>query len=170
MKMYITSGTLPYLKKLMTEHKDEQLVLMQKEDQFLLIHQTNGVSFFKEPRNYEIIADFGHFPESGFAVFHHIPVTDEGRPLFEYHFKNQAALINKVPDLTAIRVLRPLKSDTYLIFTVWKFESSYHLWKPTESFEEVYSKSAAENPSKKLPKVFPRSSFITKYTIVNEDD
>ncbi|KAA9031688.1 antibiotic biosynthesis monooxygenase family protein [Niallia endozanthoxylica] len=169
MKLYITSGTQSFLTKMMEEHQNKELILMQNEDQFILIHQSEEDTFFKEPRKYEVITGFGKFPKKGFAAFHYIPVTDEGRPLFEYHFKNQAVLMQKEPNLTAIRVLRPLASDTYLILTVWEHETSYKNWKPAKSFEEAYSKTNTGKGNQKLPKVFPRPSFITRYTIVNND-
>jgi len=169
MKLYITSGTQSLLTKMMEEHQDEELILMQNEDQYILIHQSEGDTFFKEPRKYEIIIGMEKLPRRGFAAFHYIPVTDEGRPLFEYHFKNQAILMKKEPDLAAIRVLRPLASDTYLILTVWKHETSNKNWKPAKSFEEVYSKKDSGKGNQKLPKIFPRPSFITRYTIVNDD-
>ena len=170
LKFYITGGTQSFLMKLIEKHQDEGLVLMQNEDQFILIHQSEGDSFFKTPRKYEVIASHGKFPETGFAAFHHIPVSDEGRPLFEYHFKNQASLLEKEHDLMAIRVLRPLSSDTYLIITIWKHELSYKNWKPAKSFEEAYTKTDAGIEAKALPKVFPRPSFLKRYTIVKADE
>lgn len=135
---------------------------MHNEDAFLLIHETEGNSLFKEPRKYEVVASRGFIMiPSGYGVFHHIPVTDEGRPLFEYHYKNITSTIEKQTDFKAIRVLRPKKSDTYIIFSVWKNESAYKNWRKTSSFSEAHSLS---------PKIFLRPSFITKYHIFEEEE
>ncbi|WP_071396025.1 antibiotic biosynthesis monooxygenase family protein [Bacillus tuaregi] len=169
MKLYITSGTQAYLNKLITEHPNEELVLMQNEDQYILVHQTLATTIFKEPRRYEVIAALGNIPETGFVIFHYIPVTDEGRPLFEYHFKNQAITLEHEPNLAAIRVLRPLGSDTFLIITVWKQKTAYEDWKPAKAFEEVYSKKDTGKWGRKLPKIFPRPSYMKRYTIATDD-
>jgi heme oxygenase (mycobilin-producing) len=170
MKMFFTNGTREYLKKVVEKHGDETLVLMQNENTCLLAHETEGDSLFKEPRKYEVINAAGQLTDVGFAVFNHIPVTDEGRPLFEYRFKNRDGLIEKEPGFIAIRVLRPLSSDTYIIFTLWENESSFKKWQTSKSFEDAHSKKGAEKESKKQPKVFPRPSFVTKYSIVAEKE
>ena len=128
-----------------------------------------GTLFFKEPRKYEVIDASGQLTDMGFAVFNHVPVTDEGRPLFEYRFKNRDRLIEKEPGFIAIRVLRPFSSDTYIIFTLWKNESSFKSWQTSKSFEELHSKTDVEKGTKKVSKVFPRPSFVTKYSIVIEE-
>lgn len=170
MKMFFTNGTYEYLKKIVEEHKDETLVLMQNENTHLLIHETEGESFFKEPRKYEVIDASGQITDVGFAAFNHIPVTDEGRPLFEYRFKNRDGLIEKEPGFIAIRVLRPLSSDTYIIFTLWENEAAFKNWQTSKSFEKAHPKKGTEKGSKKQPKVFPRPSFVTKYSIVVEKE
>ncbi|MCQ6273408.1 antibiotic biosynthesis monooxygenase [Bacillus sp. V3B] len=170
MKMFFTNGTREYLKKIVEEHEDETLVLMQNEHASLLIHETVGDSLFKEPRKYEVVDASGQLTDVGFAVFNHIPVTDEGRPLFEYRFKNRDDLIEKQPGFIAIRVLRPLSSDTYIIFTLWENESSFKNWQTSNSFEQVYSNKDVKKGAKKQPKIFPRPSFVTKYSIVIEED
>ena len=169
MKMFFTNGTREYLKKIAEQHEEETLVLMQNENTCLLVHETEGNSLFKEPRKYEVIDASGQLTDMGFAVFNHIPVTDEGRPLFEYRFKNRDRLIEKEPGFIAIRVLRPFSSDTYIIFTLWKNESSFKNWQTSKSFEEVHSKTDVEKGTKKVPKIFPRPSFVTKYSIVIEE-
>src|SRR3954471_10937418 len=104
MRIFFTNGTHEYLKKMVKEHEGETLILMQNEHASLLIHETVGESLFKEPRKYEVVDASGQLTDTGFAVFNHIPVTDEGRPLFEYRFKNQGDLMETQPGFIAIRV------------------------------------------------------------------
>ena len=52
-------------------------------------------------------------------VLNNIPVTPEGRPLFEARFKNRAGKIENQPGFKALRVLRPKDSDTYIVLTLW---------------------------------------------------
>jgi heme oxygenase (mycobilin-producing) len=169
MKIHFTSGTYDYLKRLIEEHPNEELLFLQNEDAFLLVHETEGDSFFKEPRKYEVINSSGTFPDKGFAVFNHIPVSDEGRPLFEYQSKNYIGFIENEPGFMAIRVLRPLSSDTYVIFTLWENELAYKNWKTSNSFEKVYlNKDEKSIPKKQKYKLYPHPPFITKYSIVKD--
>jgi heme-degrading monooxygenase HmoA len=162
LKMYFTGGTETFLKKFLEENEQETLVFMHNEDAFLLVHETEGSSLFKEPREYEVVLAKGTIvTPSGYAVFNHIPVRDEGRPVFEYHFKNNTNSIEKQHGFKAIRVLRPRKSDTYIVFTLWKSEADYITWKKSPLFSEVYTLA---------PKIFLRPSFVTKYKIYEEKE
>ena len=119
--MYFTGGTETFLKKFLNENEQETLVFMHNEDAFLLVHETEGSSLFKEPRKYEVVEARGTIVSpSGYAVFNHIPVWDESRPLFEYRFKTRTNSIEKQHGFKAIRVLRPRRSDIYIIFTLWE--------------------------------------------------
>jgi heme-degrading monooxygenase HmoA len=120
----MTSGTYDYLKKIEDKHPNETMVTMQNPDTAVLIHETSAGTLFKEPRSYEVIDSSGSFDHAGFAVLNNIPVTDEGRPLFEHRFKNRAGLIENEPGFAAIRVLRPLESNTYIILTRGKMRNS----------------------------------------------
>ena len=160
--MYFTGGTESFLKKFLNENKQETLVFMHNEDAFLLAHETEGSSLFKEPRKYEVVVARGTIvTPSGYAVFDHIPVRDESRPLFEYHFKNSASSIENQQGFRAIRVLRPRKSDTYIVYTLWESEADYNNWKKSPSFSEAYALA---------PKLFLRPSFVTKYRIYEEKE
>ena len=68
MNIFFTGGTDVFLKKLIEDHPNEVLLFMQNEGAFLLVHETEGHSFFKEPRKYEVIKSLGEFPAEGFAV------------------------------------------------------------------------------------------------------
>jgi heme oxygenase (mycobilin-producing) len=170
MKWYITTGTYGFLKQIKETHDHKSLILMQNENNCLLLHETKGESIFKEPHKYEVIDSVGELvADRGFAVLNNIPVTEEGRPLFEYRFKNRANQIEKEPGFVAIRVLRPLSSDTYIIFTQWKNADAFNHWKASNSFEIAYTKKAAKDENgKQLPQIFPRPSYVTKYSIEKE--
>lgn len=167
MKMYFTGGTEDYLKKVIASNQQETFVLMHNGDVFLLAHETEGNSLFKEPKKYEVIDAAGSITApSGFVVCNHIPVSDEGRPVFEYRFKNRARLIEKEPGFLAIRVLRPLRYDTYMIFTIWQNEGDYNQWKKSKSFEAAHAKGEFGEK----PDIFPRPTFATRYQIYKEEE
>ncbi|MDE3838137.1 antibiotic biosynthesis monooxygenase [Bacillus methanolicus] len=168
MNLYITSGTYEYLKTLKEKHPSEYIILMQNSENSLLLHETEGKSVFKEPRKYEVIDSSGTFENAGFAVLNHIPVTDEGRPVFEYRFKNRSRSIENQPGFAAIRVLRPLSSNTYIILTLWENEQGFERWQKSKAFEKAHDKKETDVGVEKQ-KIFSGPSYITKYVIPEGD-
>lgn len=169
MEIYLTNGTESILKKIVTANEKEKLVLMQNRDTCLLVHETDGLSFFKEPRRYEVIGTYGPIKaESGFAVFQHISVTDEGRPLFEYHYKNQITILEKQLGILAVRILRPRSSsDSYIVFTLWKNETYYNIWQASELYKKVNLKYEGKK-AKNQAEILLRPSFTRTYYIYKE--
>jgi heme-degrading monooxygenase HmoA len=170
MKLYMTSGTYDYLKKIEDKNPNETMVTMQNPDTAVLIHETSAGTLFKEPRSYEVIDSSGSFDHAGFAVLNNIPVTDEGRPLFEHRFKNRAGLIENEPGFAAIRVLRPLESNTYIILTLWKDEKFFRDWQSSKAYEKAHENRGTESGIDKQPQIFSSPSYVTKYYIPEEDE
>jgi heme oxygenase (mycobilin-producing) len=167
MKMYMTTGTLEFLKKIAAQHPDEKMVLMHSGDA-LLIHETESETVFESPRSYEIVDESGSLEKKGYAVFNNIPVSDEGRPLFEYRFKNRAGLIEEVPGFLAIRVLRPLDSDTYVIMTIWEDRQSFLGWQDSKQYQKAHEKRGTEEGIDAKKDLFPRASYVTEYMVSEE--
>ncbi|WP_316571167.1 antibiotic biosynthesis monooxygenase [Neobacillus sp. YIM B06451] len=164
MNVYMTAGTYDFLEKLATKHAGEKMVLMSGEDGALLLHETGGKTVFASPRKYEVLEAVGVLGRPGLVVMNNIPVTDEGRPVFEYRFKNRAGKIENTPGFQAIRVLRPIKSNTYVILTAWDDELAFQRWKDSADFGKSHSQSKPE-PG---PSIFSGQPYITKYWISEE--
>ncbi|KIL45612.1 antibiotic biosynthesis monooxygenase family protein [Jeotgalibacillus soli] len=169
MNIYFTSGTADYLHKLVQQYPDEKLIQLAGEDTSLLIHETTGKSIFKEPRKYEAFNEAGQLTDTGFFVFNNIPVSDEGRPIFEDRFKNRAGLIEQEPGFIAIRVLRPLNSDTYVVLTQWDSEESFKKWQTSTAYNKAHTKRGTDQGIDHQKTIFPRSSFVTKYVAQPEE-
>jgi heme-degrading monooxygenase HmoA len=165
MNVYITVGTLGYLKTIKAKNSQESIAIMENDDTALLLHETEGETVFKEPRKYEVLDSSGSIGNEGFVVFNNIPVTDEGRPIFEYRFKNRAKQIENEPGFLAIRVLRPLSSNTYIVLTVWENETAFSNWKNSSSFKGAHNKQAEEIGAQPQPQIFSSPSYTTKYTL-----
>jgi heme-degrading monooxygenase HmoA len=168
MYIYITVGTYDFLKALKEKHPQEKIAIMQNEDSALLLHETDGKTVFKVPRKYEILDSAGTIGEEGFVVFNHIPVTDEGRPIFEYRFKNRAKQIENEPGFLGIRVLRPLSSNTYVVLTVWDNKTSFTNWKNSASFNDAHLKQ--ENGTGAQPQLFSGIPYTKTYTLSDQPD
>jgi heme-degrading monooxygenase HmoA len=162
MNVYITVGTFGYLKTIKEKNPQEKIVIMENDDSALLLHETEGETVFKEPRRYEVIDASGDIGTEGYVVLNNIPVTDEGRPIFEYRFKNRSKQIENEPGFQAIRVLRPLSSNTYIVLTVWENETAFSNWKNSSSFQVAHKKQEETQPK---AQIFASPSYTTKYTL-----
>jgi heme-degrading monooxygenase HmoA len=167
-KMYITTGTLEYLQKLKEEDPNANMLLLEGEDNAVLLHETSEETVFVEPRQYEVLDAVGPLGGS-FAVFNNIPVTDEGKPLFEYRFSQRARLIEKEPGFVAIRVLRPLSNDTYIIMTLWESEEHFKNWQRSKAYEKAHERGKVAKQDEQQPTIFPRPSYVTMYTVVRQN-
>ncbi len=169
MKIYLTHGTYHYLKTKKDEFSNELIVLMQNEDQTLLLHETNRNCVFNEPRKYDVLDSEGSFPLKGYVVMNHVPVSEEGRPVFEYRFSKRPGLIDKEPGFIAMRILRPMNSDTYIIITVWHNEQSYQNWQKSNAYEKTHEKRGTPEGVDHYKSFFPRPSYLKTYFITDED-
>lgn len=167
MNFYVTFGTADYLAKTVSEHQNEKMLLMQNEDKGILLHESDATSLFKEPKKYEVLDGAGDFQKGSYAVLNNIPVSDEGTPLFEQRFKERARMIEGEPGFVAIRVLRPVNDDTYVILTLWEDESSFKNWQQSKSFEQAHKKRGTSAGSDQKS-IFPRPSYVTTYHAVSE--
>jgi len=130
MYVYLTSGTYEFLTEIKSKHKKENLLLMENLEKTVLLQETEGKkTVFASPRKFEVVDQRGELREQGFVVLDNIPVREEERPSFEHRYKKRADTIEKEPGFAALRILRPLNSDTYVILTVWQTESASSSWK-----------------------------------------
>lgn len=169
MNLYMTTGTYEYMRKMRDEHPEENMVVMQGENTTLILHETEGKSIFQTPRRYEVVDGTGEFKEKGFFVYNNIPVTEEGRPIFEHRFKNRAGAIESEPGYVAFRVLRPLDSDTYVVLTEWESPAFFEKWKESQAFSKAHSKPESAQTTKPV-NIFSGSSYVTTYSAKPEDN
>jgi heme-degrading monooxygenase HmoA len=168
MNMYKTYGSTDYLYRLKEGILEgDALLLSDEEDRSVLLHETDGKSTFHEGTSYDVIDSAGRFSDAGFAVLNNIPVSKEGRSLFEYRFQKRAGLIEKEPGFVAIRVLRPLENDTYVILTLWESERDFLKWKESKAYNEAHKKRGASDGIDKQS-IFPRPSYAAKYSVLTD--
>ncbi|MCE4050386.1 MULTISPECIES: antibiotic biosynthesis monooxygenase family protein [Bacillaceae] len=130
MNIYLASGTYDFLVKKYAAKIDQQsLIAMQVlgSDSALLVHETLSSSIFAAPRKYETAGSNGDFSGKRFAVMNHIPVTDEHKPLFEQNMKRSLEQMGQ--QISAYRLLRPVKGDTYIILSLWAERRDFIVWK-----------------------------------------
>jgi heme-degrading monooxygenase HmoA len=165
MNIYMTSGTYDFLESIAKKHPLEMILTLQDGDGAVLLHETSGESVFSSPRKYEVIDSAGELKRAGFIVMNNIPVTDEGRPLFEYRFKNRARMIEQEPGFAAIRVLRPMNSNTYIILTQWDSEKDFEGWQQSKAYEKAHEKRGTSEGIDAQPQIFAMPAHVTKYHV-----
>jgi heme-degrading monooxygenase HmoA len=148
--------------KIKEEHSDQDIVLLQNAQETLLIHETEGKTVFQAPRTYEAFDASGNI-HSGFAVILHVPVREEGRPVFEYQFKDKASKLEKESGLIAHRLLRPINGDTYLFLTVWENPGAYSQSSLAHNLDS--QEIVGENQS-----VLADPTFVSQYSITENEE
>ncbi len=164
MFLYITSGTADYMEKIRKKYVDkETMIILHGSSNSILLHETDKKSLFATPRKYEVIDQVNTLEQKGYFVLNNIPVSDEGRPVFEQRFLNRARAIETEPGFIAFRLLRPLDSDTYIVLTQWTGPNSFEAWKNSQSFKNAHSKPDSA-PGVKKQNIFNAASYITTYS------
>ncbi|CAH0223952.1 Heme-degrading monooxygenase HmoB [Peribacillus sp. Bi96] len=170
MNVFITSGTYDFLKLKKDKHPNEKILLMQNAQNTVLLHETTGKTLFSSPRKYEVVDGKGSLQDHGYVVMNNIPVSEEGRPVFEHRFKNRAGLIENEPGFVALRILRPINSETYVILTIWEKQSDFMNWKKSSSFQQAHSSDSKPPVTNSSQKMFSGEAFVTQYTLVKDSE
>jgi heme oxygenase (mycobilin-producing) len=166
MKIYLTSGTFDFLQKIKEKHPSETMILMQNNETSVLLHETPKKTVFGAPRSYQVLKSLGNLVQAGFASMKHIPVSDEERPVFEHRFKNKESIFQVLSGFIALRVLRPTKSNTYIIFTLWNNEKSYKEWEDSKAHENLFNNLASESLQAQM---FMGKSYVSSYYLPHEE-
>ena len=169
MNIYLTSGTPEFMDSLKAKHENEKMFVLYGEGNAVLLHETAGKTVFSTPRKYEVIDSSGELTDQGYYVFNNIPVTDEGRPIFEHRFSNRARAIENEPGFIAIRVMRPVGSDTYIVLTEWTGAGSFQAWQNSQAYEKAHEKRGTAEGIDKAPNIFSSASYVTTYWTKHDD-
>ncbi|SES70056.1 Heme-degrading monooxygenase HmoA [Oceanobacillus limi] len=165
MKAYMTNGTGDFLEKLAKKHPQQTIHIMSSGAGSLAYYEGTNKELFVAGRTYEVLVEKGNIQEEGFVAMNNIPVTEEGRPVFEDRFKNRKHEVDNMEGFQAFRLLRPVSGNTYVVLTQWKSEVDYDHWKNSGSFK----KSHSESPTKP-PAYFADRPFLTTYYMKKEDE
>ncbi|WP_440114050.1 antibiotic biosynthesis monooxygenase family protein [Paenibacillus sp. QZ-Y1] len=145
----------------LTLRSEEQVHLaIESEERLMNIESDDRIAA------YEAFDAAGSWAGGGYAVLNNIPVTEEGRNDFEERFKNRARKVEDEPGFVGIRVLRPLKDDTYVVLTLWQSEEHFKGWQQSQAYNHAHrNRSTSDGLTAQKPAMFPRPSYVTTYTI-----
>lgn len=162
---YFTNGTTEFLRQLKKKEQAKIWVFEGPEGALAYTEEPNAAKF-TAPRTYEQVTGTGDIPDEGYIAINNIPVTEEGRPIFEDVFKRRAGKIDQTPGFKALRVLRPRSGNTYLVLTAWEGKQHFEDWKKSEAFQHAHKKDA-DQP--KRPPFSTGPAYVTTYFIDNEE-
>jgi len=169
MKAHMTNGTWDFLQRVAEKNKQYQFFFMLSEtsNSTLAYYETDSSarSVFAAGRSYEILLKSGDLQEEGFFVMNNIPLTEEGIPVFENRFKNKQNHLDYVQGFIAFRLFRPLKDQTYVIFTQWASKDEYEQWRESDNFIELF-----DDQQVKRPAYFSSRPFVMHYSLFYEEE
>lgn len=163
MELYKWQGHQDDAVQIMASLPNSRLIYLVNEEEAVLLQESAGSTVLPNAEAYQMLNAVGDINSGYYAVFNNIPVSDEGRELFESRFSNRAGLVEKEPGFAAIRVLRPVNSDTYVILTLWNSEEDFKNWQESEAYGSAHAKRGTAEGIDKRPNIFPRPSFVSTY-------
>lgn len=162
MRAYMTNGTFDFLKKLEDKYPAIHFYFMSGTSNDLAYYEGTSQRVFAAGREYEIIIQNGKIQDIGYVVMNNIPVTDEGIPVFEDNFKKRQQAVDNREGFLAFRLLKPMKGNTYIVFTQWKSHQNYENWKNSSDFQKAHSGT-------KPPAYFADRPFVNTYHMVEKE-
>jgi heme-degrading monooxygenase HmoA len=160
MNIYITSGTYEFLRLITKKHPKESFLLMENTEHALLLHETNGITLFNTSRKYEVFKSIGALTNKGIVALNHVPVTEEGKPLFEHHIKKKLGV-----GIDCLRMLRPINSNVYIILTIWEEETDYKSWKKSKGYTDAFVMIKSELGVIPATNIFSSNPYSSTYSI-----
>lgn len=118
-----------------------------------------------EAKGYEIIDESGTLQQAGVIVLNNIPISKEGQAAFEERFLGRARAIEKTPGFVAIRVLRPLDDETYVVLTQWESEQAFRDWQQSSAYEKAHKKRNTSEGLDQRPGVLSNKPYHKVYGV-----
>lgn len=170
MNIYLTSGTTDFMETLRKSNSKETMIVMNGAGNSVLLHETAGKTLFQTPRSYEVISSSGTLNEEGFFALNNIPVTDEGRPVFEHRLLSRIDKIEDEQGFIAFRLLRPADSETYIVLTEWTNQGDFKSWENSSTYKSVHESNESGAGLDKMSHLFSSAAYVTTYKTMIEDD
>lgn len=165
MKAFMTSGTFDFLEKIANKHTKLTFFFMENESSTVAYYEDKKKKVFNAGRAYDILISKGVIKEDGFVVMSHIPLAEEGIPVFESRFKSRQEEISSQAGFQAFRLLKPTKGNTYIVLSQWVGKEYFEHWRDSEEFTKSH-----HNQAVKPPAYFAKRPFVSMYTMYVEED
>lgn len=166
MFMFMTTGTFHFLKTVTDKHPKIHFHFMKSGASTLVLYESKKKkSVFVSGRSYEVLHINGDINKKGFVTTEVIPVMEDSMPVFEERTLKLMPKFKSINGLVALRFLKQLKSNQYVIFQQWESEQYYFEWKNSLQYKDTDVLSLA-----RLPAYFAERPFTNSYTMLKEED
>lgn len=125
----------------------------------------NGEVPDDKANTFEIIDESGDLADGGTIVLNNIPISKEGRAAFEERFLGRARAIEDTPGFIAIRVLRPLDNELYVVLTQWESEQAFRDWQSSSAYSKAHKKRHTKEGLDQRPGVLARKPYHKIYSV-----
>lgn len=166
MYMFMTTGTARFLKTVTDSHPKSDFNFMNSGASTLVLYESaKKKGIFVSGRSFEVLHTSGSIHKNGYVAMDFIPVMEDAMPVFEERTLSIMPKLTKQNGVTALRFLKQLKSNQYMVLTQWQSERYYFDWKNSLNYNQTNVLSLA-----RLPAYFAERPFTNTYTMLKEDD
>ena len=74
------------------------------------------------------------------VVQNRIPVAEGHEEAFLERFRTRKGLVDGQPGFIRNMILRPLKSEYFIVLTFWENEAAFKAWTESDAFKEAHSR------------------------------
>lgn len=161
----ITSGTFHFLQKIADKHPRYQFYFMKNPQATVVYYEHDKKkSVFVSGRTHAILHASGEILPKGLITMEHIPVTDDGEKIFEERFQQQSSFLAKRFGVQAIRLLKQVRKQEFIILTQWQSAKELKIWQDSPYFEKYDMKK-----STRFSAYFADRPFTNEYTMIEEE-
>lgn len=165
MYSFMTTGTAHFLKTVTDAHPTLQFHFMKSGATTLVLYESEKKkSIFVSGHSFEHLYTYENIHKKGFVVMDFIPVMEDTMPVFEERVLAVLPKLHRLEGLVALRFLKQVKSNRYVILTQWETERHYVDWQRSPSFEQTNILHLA-----RLPAYFAERPFTKSYVMLKED-
>lgn len=141
----------------------ETFTIKHEDDKRYLFNTTDkGIN----NKNYESIDENGDLQAHGTIVLNNIPIAEDGKKAFEERFLSRPRAIESTPGFIAIKVLRPLADNTYVVLTQWESTQAFKDWQTSGAYHKAHKKRDTSEGLKQKENVVNEKPYHVIYDVV----
>lgn len=162
-----TTGTYHFLKRLIQKHEHKHEFFFMKNNRTTVVYYEHERkrSIFAAGKTYQILASEGTFQTKGFVTMEHIPVASDAVSAFLGQAKNRFPDLAGRLGVVAIRLLKQVKKNEFVVLTQWKSDRYEEVWRTSPSYAFQNLQQFARQSA-----YFAERPFVNKYYMVAKDE
>src|SRR5699024_5397507 len=137
---------------------------IKHESEILYLFTTSDERF--NNKNYEPIDENGELQNRGTIVLNNIPIAEDGKSDIEERLLNRAREIERTHGLLAIKVLRPLVDNTYVVLTQWESTEAFNDWQHSGAYQKAHKKRDTSEGLKQKENLVSEKPYHNIYEVV----